>query len=312
MSDPLSEIFDLVGVESSVYFQKDFCAPWGMRVENTGFAQFHILVRGEASLWSVNRRETLNAGDVVLFPKGAAHLISDSPDSPGVPGQDVIRAHLAGDPLFEGTGRRTRMICGHFEYDFDTKHPLVQEFPDTILIRSDALPSMIDLTGLLNILIKESNVSKPGTDVLIQKLSEALLVTILRAYFETSENRTGFHAGLREPRIARVISAIHEANWDELGLEKLAIVAGMSRSALALQFKSIIGYSPGEYSIRWKLLKASRRLTQSTESVDEIASQSGYKSSTAFSRAFQRMFSMTPSEYRRIKTNISPIEQASG
>jgi AraC-like DNA-binding protein len=299
MNDPLSDIFDMIGVESSVYFQKDFCAPWGMQVEDTGFAQFHILVRGTAIARYGGVHEHLNAGDILLFPKGASHVIADSPDGVGVLGRDVIAAHNAGEPMFEGEGTQTRMICGHFEYDFSTQHPLIQEFPDAIIIRSNDLPSMVDLTGILNILIRETQWNRTGSDVLIRKLSEGLLMMILRAYFEISDAQTGFHAALRDPQMANAISAIHQTDWQDLGLNNLALICGMSRSALAKKFKVMVGHSPREYSIRWRLLRATKLLTTTTESIDEIAASSGYGSSTAFARAFQRVFNMTAGTYRR-------------
>jgi AraC-like DNA-binding protein len=299
MSDPLSEVLDLIGVQSSVYFQKDFCAPWGMRVENTGFAQFHILVRGVAVVEYDGTHHELSTGDVLLFPKGASHTISDNPHSAAVSGREVMEAFGRGDPLFTSSGRATRMVCGHFEYDFGHKHPLIQELPTVIFIRSESLPATYNLLGLLNILISESNLPGPGSAVLIRKLSDALLVAILRAYFEINKGHIGFHNGLRDERIARALSAIHDQNWSELGLEKLSALVGMSRSAFAQSFKATVGHSPKEYSTRWKLLKASAMLLQSDCNIEQIAFDSGYASSTAFSRAFNGMFGVTPGQYRK-------------
>ena len=75
----------------------------------------------------------------------------------------------------------------------------------------------------------------------------------------------------------------------------------MSRSAFAQSFKQLVGYSPHEYSTRWKLLKAATRLRQSDTRIDAIALDSDYSSSTAFSRAFKEMFNLTPREYRHHK-----------
>lgn len=298
MSDPLSDVLELISVQSSVYFQKDFFSPWGMPVQDTGFAQFHIIVRGVAVVNYDKTLYQLSAGDVLLFPKGASHKVSDSPEGSMISGtestKDCDRKKLM-------DARETRMICGHFEYDLEHKHPLIVELPDIILIRSENLPETFNLVGLLNILISESNTSRLGSSVLVKKLSDALLVSILRAYFEINKNRVGFHNGLRDIRIAKALSAIHAQSWSELGLKRLAELSGMSRSAFAQSFKQLVGYSPHEYSTRWKLLKAATRLRQSDTRIDAIALDSDYSSSTAFSRAFKEMFNLTPREYRHHK-----------
>jgi AraC-like DNA-binding protein len=295
MSDPLSDVLDLIGVQSSVYFQKDFFPPWGMPIQNTGFAQFHIIVRGGAVVNYNKALYQLSTGDILLFPKGASHKVCDSPEGCMISGQestkDCDREKLE-------NARKTRMICGHFEYDLEHKHPLITELPDIILIRSENLPETFNLIGLLNILISESNTSRLGSNVLVKKLSDALLVSILRAYFEMNKDHVGFHNGLRDPRIAKALSAIHSQNWSELGLKRLAELSGMSRSAFAQSFKQMVGYTPHEYSTRWKLLKAAVRLRQSDTRIDVIALDSDYASSTAFSRAFKEMFHVTPRAYR--------------
>ena len=208
MSDPLSDVLNLVGVESSVYFQKDFRGSWCMDVRNTGYAQFHILVRGSANVTHAGKVVPVSAGDIVLFPKGAAHFIGDTPESISTPGIDVINAISEGrEPFTEGSNV-TRMICGHFEYDFAYSHPLFEELPEMVLIHSADLPALDHLFGLIQLIIRESASDAPGSDVVARRLSDGLLVTILRSFFEREKDRTGFYRGLSDKRIALALSAI--------------------------------------------------------------------------------------------------------
>ena len=111
MSDPFSDVLELVGVESSVYFQKDFLGPWCMDVSNTGFAQFHILVSGSAIVTHAGTTSTVCDGDIVIFPRGASHLIGDSSGCTPMAGVDVIHSMQEGrEPFTEGE-QSTRMIC---------------------------------------------------------------------------------------------------------------------------------------------------------------------------------------------------------
>lgn len=299
MEDPFSDVLDMVGVRSSVYFQKDFLSPWCMSIRDTGFAQFHIIVRGNAVVTHAGKTSELSAGDVVLFPKGGTHMIGDAPDRQAVSGNEVIAAMAKGQDLFAEGGSATRMICGHFEYDFDCAHPLLEELPSMILLHSADLPMVDHLFGLVQLIVRESSTDAPGKDVVVRRLSDGLLVTILRAYFESGRQTAGFYRGLTDNRLRRAISAIHKNTGDGLNVGELAAIAGMSRSSFLHHFKAQVGQSAGAYATRWKLLRSRVTLTETSNSVEKIAIAAGYSSTSAFSRAFHGCFGVTPSEFRK-------------
>lgn len=305
MTDPFSDVLELVGVESSVYFQKDFLGPWCMDVSNTGFAQFHILVQGSAIVTHAGTTSTVFAGDIVFFPKGASHLIGDSTDCMPMAGIDVIQAMNEGrEPYTEGT-QSTRMICGHFKYDFEYSHPMLEELPDMVVIRREKLPSRNHLFSLVELIIHESASDAPGSDVITRRLSDGLLVTMLRSYFEHAEERSGFFRGLSDKRIARAIAAIHNDVDNQLTIDSMAAETGMSRSSFSKHFKELVGQSAGSYSTQWKLLKAKSAVTNSSTSIEKIAFTHGYQSATAFTRAFHSTFGETPTQCRqRVKAGI--------
>lgn len=298
MEDPLSQVLDLIGVTSSVYFQKDFLSPWCMSVSNTGFAQFHIIVRGNAVVTFNGETNDLTAGDVVLFPKGASHAIGDAPDSDAISGKEVITAMANGQEPFTTGGTPTRMICGHFEYDFGCAHPVLDELPNMILLRSSEMPNLDHFFGLMQLIIRESAREAPGKDVVVKRLSDALLVTILRGHYETRQQDAGFYRGASDPRMSRVIAAIHNAQGENPSVSDLAAIAGMSRSSFSHHFKDQVGQSAGAYATRWKLLKSRTALNQTNDPVETIAISAGYNSTSAFSRAFHGCFGLSPTEFR--------------
>ena len=166
------------------------------------------------------------------------------------------------------------------------------------MLRAAELGSEDHLLGLVKLIVTESRTMPTGSQVVLRRLSDALLVTILRAYFETTSSELGMHVGLRDQRIARAIAAIHQPKGWELGLEELASIAGMSRSSFTATFKATVGTSPGDYALRWKLLNARKTLAKDNTSIEDIAADYGYSSSSAFSRAFVAMFGQTPGDVR--------------
>ena len=293
--DPLSDILELVGVKSSIYFQKDFCGPWKMSVDNTGFAQFHFIIRGGAIVDSDGEQIMLSAGDIVVFPAGARHTIGDHPASTAIPGKNVIADLQNGQEPFTEGPFATTMICGHFEYELAHPHPMIRHLPIRIILRTTDLPVGNALLGLLPIIVHETRATPLGSRIIVQHLSHALFTLVLRAYFESIDADIGPYAGLRDERILSALSAIHEPRGWSYSLVDLAQRAGMSRSSFSATFKSLIGQSPGEYAIHWKLLKAKRDLKHGQAPVEKIAFDYGYSTASAFSRAFRGQLGVSPS-----------------
>lgn len=307
MQDAISPILDMIGVKGAVYFQTDFCAPWGMYVANTGFAQFHMIVSGEAVLRHADGSHlSLSSGDLAVYPTGGSHAICDCAESPTRAGQEIVGAILEGRPVFAGDGRRTRLICGHFSYDLSHRHPLVAELPNQLILRSSEILGAETLLTLLRLIITETNQPKIGSETIVQRLSDAVFVAVLRAHIAQTKPKSGFLAALRDPRLTHCIAAIHTAFPQTVSLDVLARTSGMSRSALALIFKRHLGFGPGEYAMRWKLLNAAQMLVQSDESIEVVSFTCGYHSPSSFSRAFRNFFGQAASDYRDVRrSNIA-------
>jgi len=74
---------------------------------------------------------------------------------------------------------------------------------------------------------------------------------------------------------------------------------GMSRSAFAERFTSLVGQPPMQYLALWRMHVAAQRLREGRGSVAQIAFAVGYESEAAFSRAFKRQFGTSPGIWRR-------------
>ena len=297
--DPLSDVLELLGFRSSIYFQKNFCGNWKMSVADTGFAQFHYIVRGTAVIEHDDQIEQLSAGDLVVFPKGASHAVSDALDSPAISGQDVIARMHAGDEPFVAGKPTTRMICGHFEYDLTHRHPLVSDLPSRILLKTSEMEIGTLVSSLISLIVNETLTNDMGSRTVTQSLSQALFASILRAHFvQEKSKQIGFYAGMRDKRIVLALSAIHETDGWRHNLADLAAIAGMSRSSFAAIFKTHMGQTPGDYALSWRMFKARQALEKPGRTIDQIAHVYGYGSSSAFSRAFRAVMGVSPSQLR--------------
>ncbi|MBC6402896.1 MAG: helix-turn-helix transcriptional regulator [Hyphomonadaceae bacterium] len=105
--------------------------------------------------------------------------------------------------------------------------------------------------------------------------------------------------GAATPSLRRVLNAIHERPEHSWTLAELADEAAMSRSVFAEKFKDVIGQPAMKYLTRVRMSRAMRLLRSGELPVAEIAYRTGYKSDSAFNKAFEALFGLTPAKYRK-------------
>lgn len=90
-----------------------------------------------------------------------------------------------------------------------------------------------------------------------------------------------------------------ESHLEEpLNVKRVASKSGYSQWHLQRLFKDITGDSLAYYIRKKRLQSAASELKQSKRSIAEIAYQYQFDSQQSFTRAFKKMFSTTPSDYR--------------
>ncbi len=99
-------------------------------------------------------------------------------------------------------------------------------------------------------------------------------------------------------RVRRAIAYIDENYRFDISREGLASSLGISPYYLGKAFKELTGKKIGDYINEARVREAARRLSDTDESVIDIAFAVGFETLRTFNRAFQRVMNMTPSEYR--------------
>ncbi len=296
MSDVFDQIFRLIRLEACVYFQRDFHAPWAMQIGPTEMAQFHLVLGGSCVIEQDQGPTALGPGDIVLFPRGAAHVIADSEGRRAISGQAAMATFATPRPMFLGSGEASRVICGHYCYRNQVVHPLMDSLPEMLLVRKSEAS---DLSKITDLLIAETKLSVPGSTPIVERLAEVLLVHILRAWLVQEARPPGFLSAVTDPRLCRAMVRIHRDFQTPLTLEALAEEAGMSRSNFAERFKQVTGLAAIEYLSKWRMISAGNLLSETGLSIADVAARSGYGSDLAFARAFKREYGLSPALWRR-------------
>ena len=82
---------------------------------------------------------------------------------------------------------------------------------------------------------------------------------------------------------------------------EMAQKAGISIKTLRKRFQQLFGVTPQEYELMARIKAASRRLTESDQSIAEIAFEFGFCDQSAFSNQFKKRIGLTPNEFRNRK-----------
>jgi AraC-like DNA-binding protein len=108
---------------------------------------------------------------------------------------------------------------------------------------------------------------------------------------------TGLLAGLRDPQLASALRGIHTDAAHPWTLITLARQAGMSRSSFADRFARVVGMTPLNYLLQWRIAVAKNMLAREQMSVGETELAVGYESASGFSTAFRRETGRSPKEF---------------
>ena len=138
----------------------------------------------------------------------------------------------------------------------------------------------------------------PGLGAIAERLVEVIFLAVLRRWLDGTHAR-GWMRGMADPRIARVLNAMHAMPAQRWTLRDLALACGCSRSGLAKRFRAIMDETPFAYLTRWRMHLAAAALAEERLSISEIGMRFGYTSSQAFAHAFHTAFDETPATYRR-------------
>ena len=113
-------------------------------------------------------------------------------------------------------------------------------------------------------------------------------------------------------RIDRTLIYIETHLGEKLTLDRLAAHACLSKYHFLRVFTVERGETPFVCIVRMRLERAAARLINGNDPITDIAMEVGFSNASSFSRAFREMFGVSPSEYRRVRTALSPHVSSDG
>jgi AraC family transcriptional regulator len=131
---------------------------------------------------------------------------------------------------------------------------------------------------------------------------EALSLTLasyVYARYGTEEPSGATDADVPTLPAERLIAFVDENLGGNIGLTRLAAVAGYSPDHFARLFKRAFGLSPYQYVLQRRLERAKSMLRDNSHSIAEIAILCGFASQAHFHTTFKARTGVTPRAYRK-------------
>jgi AraC-like DNA-binding protein len=334
----LSEVLRVVRLSGAIHFRAEFTQPWAilssppvmlaarLKVSEGSATPFHVVTEGSCLVTSGTLPPIhIEAGDVIIFPRGDQHVMASDPGVAPIPIQNIYSQPSAGQITtvkHGGGGPPAHFICGflHSDQRFD---PLLKSLPAVLCVRSrdDTLTlETLDSTGRrvqpilqpqekewwrasVRYLMSETASPGPGNRAVLARLAESLFLELLRWQLQHAAqgHGGGWLAGLHDAQVGPALTLLHAQPDRPWTVETLAREVGVSRAGLAKRFVELVGVSPMQYLAGWRMHLAQHLLQESTLGVGEIAGRVGYDSDAAFNRAFRRVVGSPPATWRQAK-----------
>lgn len=321
--DVLSEALNTVRMTGAIFYYAECTAPWGFAVPRLQdvahvlapgterLVPYHLVAGGRAVVRFEGVPEIrLEPGDVVIIPHGDAHIVSNGSPSKLIDSAASLGKFLGGDQRMMrlgGGGEATTFVCGYFGCERHADALFLAGLPQMIKInvRGDVTGQWLESS--IRYLVAEADRMRAGQKVLLSKMAEALFIQTLRIYMETlPPEQTGWLAGARDPIVGGCLALMHQQPYRRWRLAEIATKVAASRSVVADRFALLMGEGPLTYLARWRLQLAARLLQTTRRTILQVASEVGYESEAAFSRAFKREFGVPPAKYRRANAPARP------
>ncbi len=301
--DVLSDVLSVTRMGATVIAQAELVPPWALEIDPIAQAHVHVVQRGSCWLRIAAERKHVHlaAGDVVLIRGGVGHSIADDPKTKPAPHEEVLAAmprRLARWPATRAH-ETTVVLCAKYLLQHHGPHPLLSPLPPLIHLRAHEAEQHPQLQLLLQLLRHEALGPGSGTDLVVPRLVDSLLVYVVRAWLEAQPAGVGgWFGALRDPAIAKALALIHERPQASWSVAELAGRVAQSRATFARRFAELVGETPVAYLTRWRMCLATKLLSETDLPLDDIAERVGYETAAAFSKAFRRSHGCAPGQVR--------------
>ncbi|WP_212626439.1 AraC family transcriptional regulator [Pseudomonas sp. PP3] len=233
----------------------------------------------------------LQGGTVTLKGPGKSDLLLVCPSL-------IFLPRPSRHQLIASEAEGAQLLCASMLFDGGVSNPICASLPDLLVLPLDELPQLADT---LRWLFSEASGGHCGREAVLDRLFELLIILLFRHLLDHQQLSTGMMAGLADVRLARSLMKMHNQPQRPWSVAELADESNMSRAAYAVHFRAVLGQTPLDYLLSWRISLAQKRLREGRP-ITLIADEVGYESPSALARAFRRKTGCSPRDWMKSLT----------
>lgn len=246
------------------------------RIHSHSNHELYYLVSGTTKYVVGDEIFNVEEGNVVIVPRGVFHM-TDS----------------------EACKHNERYLLAFNDAIFDEETDSIREY---LLSHKLLHIPGVKREGLEEIML--SIAKHYGAEDTIKRAILKIHVLSLLAYVASNSIEAEIRVKDADKIVHKISEHINAHFGDELDLERLSRLFGISESYLSRKFKSVSGVGLSEYITHVRIMNAERMLRSDNCSITEVAEKCGFNDSNYFSSVFKKIKGVTPLKFSKLVREV--------
>lgn len=302
--DALSVLLQNVHLFETKYYRLNVTGNWSYSLTRQDTILFYLVMSGGFCIDVGNGPRETHAGDMIMIPSAHQHVsyALNYHSDEAQPLDELLTSCKEHALDLKGDGdSEASLILIECKYDKAMIRPLLSVLPPILPEVNDEDDGRFEVIDVeIRLLTLEAEHERMGKTAVINHWASIMMIECLRVYIESLPEATeNWLKAMKDPFLTKALGAMHEMPSENWTINKLAEVAGMSRSSFAQRFKEVVGIPPLTYLMDYRLRLAARYLRLQQNSISRISGLVGYASDSTFSQAFKRVYGISPKAYRQ-------------
>ena len=302
--DTLSVLLQNVHLFETKYYRLNVTGNWSYSLTRQDTILFYLVMSGGFCIDVGNGPRETRAGDMIMIPSAHQHVsyALNYHSDEAQPLDELLTSCKDHTLDLKGDGdSEASLILIECKYDKAMIRPLLSVLPSILPEVNDEDDGRFEVIDIeIRLLTLEAEHERMGKTAVINHWASIMMIECLRVYIESLPEATeNWLKAMKDPFLTKALVAMHEMPNENWTINKLAEVAGMSRSSFAQRFKEVVGIPPLTYLMDYRLRLAARYLRLQQNSIGRISGLVGYASDSTFSQAFKRVYGISPKAYRQ-------------
>lgn len=255
-----------------------------VRIHDHDYCEIEIIISGHANHVVSDDVYPLSAGDVLVVSSGIPHAIKGA--------KELVFYNISFLPhVLLPYMDDLKLLAGFHALFMLDDNQTNQPYKSRFCLSGKDLEHAERICSIMN---KEYAKGTAGFRTAISASLTSLVLLLSRCYeLDTDMLSSNIN------QISYVTAFIENNYIYDLDLDTLAEKSKMSVRHFCRIFKSLHGQSPMDYIITLRLNHAASLLKTGSQSISDIAFETGFSDSSYFSQMFKKKFGISPKDYRK-------------